>query len=357
MADFGFWSFATREPDKLALVDPLGRELTRGEIHARCNQLVHGLRSLGLSRGDSVAICSPNSAEFFIVVLACEQAGWYVTPINWHLAPAEVAYIIEDSKAKAFFGHQNVAEVCVGAAKASSIPPEALFAVGEVPGFRSFDEFLAGQPSTAPDKRCSGNIMNYTSGTTGHPKGVKRPLAPEEVDPDMIFGMMAHYLMLYGIKPEDDNVHIVGSPLYHTAVLIFSANSLHFGHLVVVMDKWTPEGMLRLIDRYKVTTSHMVPTQFHRLLQLPEEVRDKYDCSSTRRMIHAAAPCPPDVKRKMIDWWGMSIYEYAATEGGGTLVSPEEWLQYQLGQRSRFVFTTTMASNSDRTNKARSTCG
>ena len=103
---------------------------------------------------------------------------------------------------------------------------------------------------------------------------------------------------------------------------------MHFGHQLVLMDKWDAEEMLRLIDRYKVTESHMVPTQFHRLLLLPEEVRAKYDCSSTRTMIHAAAPCPPDIKRKMIDWWGLSIYEYyAATEGGGTIVTPEEWLK------------------------------
>ena len=134
---------------------------------------------------------------------------------------------------------------------------------------------------------------------------------------------------MFGIQAEDDNVHICGSPLYHTAVLMFSSSSLHFGHAVVLMDKWSAEDMLRLIDKYKCTTSHMVPTQFHRMLALPDEVRARYDCSSTRHMIHAAAPCPPDVKRRMLDWWGNSIYEYyAATEGGGTIVTPEEWRKY-----------------------------
>jgi long-chain acyl-CoA synthetase len=133
---------------------------------------------------------------------------------------------------------------------------------------------------------------------------------------------------MFGTKPEDGNVHITGSPLYHTAVLMFASGAMHMGHAVVLMEKWTPESMLQRIDRYKVTTSHMVPTQFHRLLQLPPEVRARYDCSSTRTMVHAAAPCPPEIKRRMIEWWGESIWEYyAATEGGGTLVSPQEWMK------------------------------
>jgi long-chain acyl-CoA synthetase len=132
---------------------------------------------------------------------------------------------------------------------------------------------------------------------------------------------------LFGITPGDGHVHICGSPLYHTAVLAFSSTSLHLGHPVVLMDKWTPEAMLDRIERYRVTHSHMVPTQFHRLLALPDEVRAKYDVSSLRNMIHAAAPCPVDVKRRMLEWWGPVIYEYyAATEGGGTLVTPEQWL-------------------------------
>jgi long-chain acyl-CoA synthetase len=141
--------------------------------------------------------------------------------------------------------------------------------------------------------------------------------------------MMTVFLGMFGIEPENGNVHICGSPLYHTAVLVWSSSSLHLGHPVVLMDKWGAEEMLQLIDEYQCTTSHMVPTQFHRMLSLPADVRAKYSCASTRTMVHAAAPCPPDVKRRMIEWWGPSIYEYyAATEGGGTIVTPEEWLRY-----------------------------
>jgi long-chain acyl-CoA synthetase len=178
-----------------------------------------------------------------------------------------------------------------------------------------------------PADRKAGQVMNYTSGTTGRPKGVRRPLSP--LDPDSVASFFGMFLMMFGIQQGGDGVHLTGSPLYHTAVLMFTASSLHFGHTVVLMDKWTPEGALELMEKYRVTHSHMVPTQFHRLLALPEEVKRRFDLSSLRHMIHAAAPCPVDVKRRMLEWWGPVIYEYyAASEGGGTLVTPEEWLQY-----------------------------
>src|SRR5262249_6644246 len=169
-------------------------------------------------------------------------------------------------------------------------------------------------------------VMNYTSGTTGRPKGVRRPLAP--FDPDTVASLFGMFLVMFGIQPRNDNVHLTGSPLYHTAVLMFTASSLHFGHTVVLMDKWTPEECLRLIAEQRVTTTHMVPTQFHRLLALPDDVKSRYDVSSLRHVIHAAAPCPVDIKRRMLAWWGPVIYEYyAASEGGGTLVTPDEWLE------------------------------
>jgi long-chain acyl-CoA synthetase len=168
--------------------------------------------------------------------------------------------------------------------------------------------------------------MNYTSGTTGKPKGVRRPL-PEGAPEDGAIGFSG-MLFMFGLQPHDDNVHICGSPLYHTAVLVFAGGAIHAGHTVVLMDKWTPAEMLRLIEKYKVTNSHMVPTQFHRLLALPADERAKYDVSSLRHMVHAAAPCPPEIKRQMIEWWGNVIDEYyAASEGGGTIVFAEEWLQ------------------------------
>lgn len=327
MSELGFWSFARKDPSPLALVAPDGKQYTRGDLLNTANQVVHGLRALGMQRGDAVAMMLPNCAEFYHIYLAATQAGFYMVPINWHLAGPEVAYILEDSESKVFITHERVAKAATTAAREAGFNTANAFAVGNIDGFRSFADLIDGQPTTLPEDRSAGQVMNYTSGTTGKPKGVKRPLP--DMSPEDLYGLMAMFLMLFGIQPEDGNVHFCGSPLYHTAVLQFSGNSLHMGHTVVLVDKWDPEENLALIEKHKVTTSHMVPTQFTRMLKLPEDVRKKYDVSSTRHMIHAAAPCPPDIKRQMLEWWGNSIYEYyAGTEGGGTLCTPEGWLAH-----------------------------
>jgi long-chain acyl-CoA synthetase len=325
MTDFGFWAMAQEDPGHLALVAPDGTELKAGELLGRANQVVHALRALGLGQGDTVAFVLPNCPEVFELYLGAGQAGIYIVPINHHLVGPEVAYIVEDSGAKVFIGHERFAEACQQAADEVGIPTTHRLAVGSIPGFASYAAVRDQQKTDLPDDRSLGDTMNYTSGTTGHPKGVRRALSGANPD-DMAIGL-AGILLLFGVAPHDDNVHIVGSPLYHTAVLRFSGAAIHMGHTVVLMDKWSAEGMLELIERYRVTHSHMVPTQFHRLLALPDEVRSKYDLSSLRHMIHAAAPCPIDTKRAMIEWWGPVIDEYyAASEGGGTIVNTEEWL-------------------------------
>ncbi|HBZ68258.1 MAG TPA: acyl-CoA synthetase [Deltaproteobacteria bacterium] len=325
-----FWAFAQANPDHLALVEPPEggeREVKAGELLAGCNQIVHGLRELGLDKGDCIAVVLPNGAPMIELYLAALQAGWYLTPINHHLAAPEIAYIVRDCEAKAFIADARFAAPAKAAMEELGFPAHARFAIGQVPGFRSLAEWKERQPTSLPEDRSAGSVMFYTSGTTGRPKGVRRGLAP--LDPDTVATLFTAFLQMFGIKPQDGNVHLCGSPLYHTAVLTFASCSLHMGHTLVLMDKWTPEGCLKAIERRRVTTSHMVPTQFHRLLALPAEVRARYDVSSLRTMVHAAAPCPPDIKRKMIEWWGPTIYEYyAATEGGGTLVSPQEWLRY-----------------------------
>src|SRR3954451_18313947 len=325
MAELGFFRQADAAPERVALVGPDGTEVTAGALAAGANQVAHGLRALGLERGDTVALVLPNGIEMMELVLGAQQIGLYMTPINHHLVGPEIAYIVNDSDAKVLIGHERFADVLVAALAECSLAPERAFAIGTVPGFRPFADLLDGQPTTRPENRSAGAPMHYTSGTTGKPKGVKRALA--DLDPDEGGALYSMFLMLFGVQPEDGNVHITGSPLYHTAVLLWTTNSLHLGHRVVLMDKWSPEGMLELIERYKVTTSHMVPTQFHRLLALPEEVRSKYEGSSGRGMGHAASPCPPDVKRRMIEWWGDAVMEYyAATEGGGTIVTADEWM-------------------------------
>jgi len=322
----GFWQDAAEDPGRLAVVDPDGNEILAGDLLTLCNQLVHGLRARGLVAGDGIAAVMPNSIEMMALYFAAMQAGWYLTPINHHLVGPEIAYIVDDCDAKVFVGHERFADACRAAADEFSLDADACFAVGDVPGFRPLTDLTDGQPATAPEDRTAGQPMHYTSGTTGKPKGVRRQLSG--IAPDDAGMLFTFLLQMFGIAPGDGHVHICGSPLYHTAVLAFASSSVHLGHPVILMDKWTPEGMLERIDRYGVTHSHMVPTQFNRLLALPDDVKARYDVSSLRNMIHAAAPCPIDVKRRMLEWWGPVIYEYyAATEGGGTLISADEWLE------------------------------
>jgi long-chain acyl-CoA synthetase len=325
MGDLGFWALAQEDPDYLALITPEGGEVRAGELLGHANQLVHALRAQGMEAGDVVATVLPNGVEMIEMYLAALQAGWYLVPINHHLVAPEIAYILKDSGAKVFVAHERFAAACVAAADEAGVPASGRWAVGDVDGFSSYTAARDAQSTAVPGDRSIGDVMNYTSGTTGNPKGIFRKLLG--VTPEEAALGLSGILFLFSIQPQDDNVHIIGSPLYHTAVLRFGSASLHLGHTIVLMDKWTPQEMLRLIAQHRVTTSHMVPTQFHRLLALPEDVRSQYDVSSLRHMIHAAAPCPIDVKHKMIAWWGNAVDEYyAASEGGGTLVTAAEWL-------------------------------
>jgi long-chain acyl-CoA synthetase len=325
MSEYGFWKLAAESPDRIALVAPDGGTTKAGALAAQSNRLVHAIRARGVVKGDAIATMLPNGPEMLELYLAAFQSGLYLTPINPNLTPAEAAYILKDCGAKLFFSHERYAAAARQAADEAGLATDRRIASGTVEAFADYARFTDGAPDTAPEDRSAGQVMNYTSGTTGRPKGVRRKLL--DFDPDIVGSMFAMFLAMFGIEPLAGNVHLVGSPLYHTAVLMFAASSLHYGHTVVVMDKWTPESALEVMQRWRVTTSHMVPTQFHRLLALPDEVRSSFDPSSLRHMIHAAAPCPVDVKKRMLEWWGPVVYEYyAASEGGGTLVTPSEWL-------------------------------
>lgn len=320
----GFWAQATADPARTALIAPDGRGWSAGRLHAAANRLVHGLRAAGLREGDAFATVLPNGADFLTAHLAATQAGFYLVPVNHHLVAPEIAWILADSGAKVLLAHERWSAAAVAAADEAGLPASACYAVGDIAGFRPYTALLDGQPDTPPEGRTLGWVMNYTSGTTGRPRGIRRPLPgrpPEEAH-------LGGFLGIFGIRPFDGNVHLVCSPLYHTAVLQFAAASLHIGHRLVVMDKWAPEEMLRLIETHRCTHTHMVPTQFQRLLALPHDVRGAYDVSSMRHAIHGAAPCPEHVKRAMIGWWGGCVEEYyAASEGGGAFATAADWLK------------------------------
>jgi len=324
LPELSFWKFAGEHPDAVAVIGPDGDEHRAGDVLAGANRIVHGLRALGLEKGDCIATMVHNDVAMVELVMAATQAGWYITPINWHLTAPEVAYILEDCGAKAFFCSHRFVDIGRTAADAVEFQADARFSVGEIDGFQPLDALKADQPATTPSDRAAGATMTYTSGTTGRPKGVRRGMT--QLEPEVVASQLAMFLALFGIMPGSSGVHLVVAPLYHTAVVQFCSSHLHLGHTVVLTDKWTPEGCLELIERYGVTNSHMVPTMFIRMLKLPDEVKARHDLSSLSHIIHSAAPCPVDVKRKMLDWWGPCIFEYyAASEGGGTLATPADW--------------------------------
>ncbi|WP_185996678.1 AMP-binding protein [Nocardioides campestrisoli] len=326
MSALGFWRLAAREPDALATVDPDGSTRTRGELLAMANRTARLLRAQGLRRGDRVLGVVSNESPTLALVLACQQAGAYYVPVNTQLAPAEVAYIVQDAAPVVVVTSVQHAALLHDACEAADFPG-ARFAFGEADGFRDLLGELAEHSAEPLENRSPGASMGYTSGTTGRPKGVLRHLP--EGDPDDVFAAAAQWqLGMFGIVPEEGGVHLVTSPLSHTAVSGLAVTSLHFGHAVVLTTRFDPEETLRVIESQQVTTTHMVPTQLHRLLRLPQEVRERYDVSSMRNLVHGAGPCPEQVKRDVIDWFGPVVWEYyGATEAAGTVISSHEWLE------------------------------
>ena len=325
MGDLGFWTIAAADPGRLALVADHGTAMTYGQLCAEQNRVANGLRALGVDRGAGVAVDLWNQPEFLEVALATAQTGTYFVPINCHLTGAEVGYILADSEASVVV----VAERYGSAAAADdegTVPTGHRLVVGAAEGYRSYDEWKAGYSDTRPPAPEAGGTMLYTSGTTGRPKGIRRPLTggdPETV-PRLFAGLVG---AVFGV-PAGAGVQLVTGPLYHATPGSLALTGLHMGHTVVLMDRWDAERTLELIERYRVTYLHVVPTMFHRLLALPDHVKRRYDLSSLQSVVHGAAPCPVEDKSRMIDWWGPVITEYyGSSEGGGTSVTTDEWLK------------------------------
>ncbi|HET6949575.1 MAG TPA: AMP-binding protein [Acidimicrobiales bacterium] len=308
--------WALLQPDVPAIVSPRG-DRTFAELNAAANRLARALRARGVEAGDAVALMVTNRPEFAEVLAAAQRTGLRMTPINWHLTADEAAYIVGDCQAKVFVADAAFAAVAAAAAAQAPAATVRLAAGGDIDGFERYDAAVAGEDGSDLDDPVLGSSMLYTSGTTGRPKGVHRGEAP----PTSALGR------LFGYVP-GETVHLCTGPLYHAAPLAFSlAGPLNAGSGVVLMDGWSPADTLRLIAEHRITHSHMVPTMFHRLLALPDDVRAGADVSSLRMVIHGAAPCPVAVKQAIIDWWGPVVVEYyAATEGVGTFVTSGDWL-------------------------------
>jgi acyl-CoA synthetase (AMP-forming)/AMP-acid ligase II len=319
---------ATTTPDKPAyVIAETGETLTYAELDRRSNQGAQVFVKLGLKPGDHVAFLLENGLRFAEISWAAQRAGLIYTAISRFLKPDEVAYIVRDCGAKAFVTSQACAEQSRGLNRGGDAFP--LFMTGgAAPGFRDWDAEAAAQPTTPVENEFAGRDMLYSSGTTGRPKGVETLLTP------IPHGRINQLLKLLcvdmcGVGP--DSVYLSPAPLYHAAPLRFTMTAVAMGATVVVMKNFDAEAYLAAIEKFRATHTQLVPTMFVRLLKLAPEVRAKYDISSLRGAIHAAAPCPVEIKRQMIDWWGPIIVEYyAGTEGNGvTVISSQEWLAHK----------------------------
>jgi long-chain acyl-CoA synthetase len=317
-------TYAASAPNRPAVVMAgTGKALTYRELDENSARLASALRALGLRPGDVIALISDNSAEAFEVYWAALRSGLYITFVNWHLAPEEAAYILRDSGSRVVIvsaGVRAVAEPVV------SLVPEVRhwYAFGgEVAGYRPYTELLATAGPRLTDQP-RGSEMLYSSGTTGRPKGIKPRLVPGQVDEpgDPLVGLLASVF-----KVTEDSVYLSPAPIYHTAPLKWCASVQALGGTVVLMERFDAEEALAAIERFRVTVTQMVPTMFVRMLQLPEQTRTAYDVSSLRVAVHAAAPCPPDVKDAMIAWWGPILVEYygATEQHGTTVITTGEW--------------------------------
>ncbi|QUH03085.1 acyl-CoA synthetase [Saccharopolyspora erythraea] len=302
-----------------------GRSTTYGELEERSTRLAHFLRESGLSRGDTVALLTDNSIHAYEVYWAAVRSGLYLTAVNRHLTAAEVAYIVADSKAKALVVSAALDEPAGRLVDALPDVGTRLAYGGPVDGYGDYESALAVSSPVPPAEQPRGGDMLYSSGTTGRPKGIRAPLRDVDVsEGDNHLTPLTR--SLYGFGP--DTVYLSPAPFYHAAPLRFGASVHAVGGTLVMMEHFDPEDALRAIERHRVTHSQWVPTMFVRMLKLPESAR-RHDLSSHRVAIHAAAPCPVDVKRAMIDWWGPILHEYyAATEGiGMTVIDSETWLE------------------------------
>ena len=315
--------WAQLQPEVPAIVSPHGTR-TFAQLNARANQVARTLRAAGIGPGDSAALLCSNRPEFVEVLQGAQRCGVRLTPINWHITADEVAYILSDCQAKAVFADTRFADVAGKAAADSEHAVLKLAIGGLIDGFDDYDAHVLAHDETNLDDPVLGNTMLYTSGTTGRPKGVHREVGNLSTN---AMTLMTKLSEASGFQAGQD-VSLVTGPLYHAAPLAFSLGlPLAYGVTVVLMDDWDAEETLRLIERHRVTHTHMVPTMFHRLLSLPEMTRRRHDVSSLKLVWHGAAPCPVPVKQGLLDWLGPVVWEYyGATEGLTTLVTPHEWL-------------------------------
>ena len=300
--------------------------LTYRELNERSIALAHVFRASGLQPGDVVALFMDNNIRYHEVYWAAVRSGMYLCAVNKYLTDEEAAYIVNDSGSKALITSAALAPAAAGLPPMLDDCPIRLMTDGAIAGYESYEDAVAGQPTEPLPDEMLGDFMNYSSGTTGRPKGIKRPLTGRTfAEPSNLDNLVSG---IYGANT--DTVYLSPAPLYHSAPLAFTAAVHSLGGTIVIMDKFDPVDALRYLEQFKVTHSQWVPTMFIRMLKLDESERAGFDLSHHTCAIHAAAPCPIDVKSQMLDWWGPIIWEYyGGTElNGMTVCNAEQWLAH-----------------------------
>jgi long-chain acyl-CoA synthetase len=319
----------TRAKQPAVIIAETGAVLTYAELEARSNRLAHLLWAIGLRRLDHYAIFMENNSRYVECCAAGERSGLYFTCVNSNLKPDELSYILHNSESKVLVTSKAKRDVAVAAMRHSPLIKFCLVADGEGEGsyIRNLDEATAAYPSTPIAGESLGGCMLYSSGTTGRPKGVLRPL-PQKPP---CWQRPNYDLIIRHWKYREGMINLSPGPLYHAAPQFAVTLTIRWGGTALIMERFDPERFLELVQRYKVSHCLLVPTMFSRMLKLREEVRCRYDLSSLEVAVHGAAPCPVQVKEQMIKWWGPILHEYySATEGlGATHCDSAEWLAHK----------------------------
>ena len=305
-----------------------GKVIDFAELEERANRLAHYWRAAGLREGDTVAVIMENNEHVHPVMWAARRSGLYYAMINTHLTAAEAAYIVDNSGAKAVVGSSAMRPVCERLEEhlPEGLPELLVIADDDLPGWQRYPECVADQPASPIPDETEGDLLQYSSGTTGRPKGIRRELP--HVSPAEAPNILMPLMNAVGIT--SDSVYLSPAPLYHTAPSFWSMVVQSLGGTTVVMEKFDPEHALECIQRYRITHGQFVPAMFVRMLKLPESVRSSYDVTSLQRVVHAAAPCPIDIKKQMIQWWGPIVDEYYASSEavGASFIRAEDWLNH-----------------------------